>query len=147
MREACKWVSLFLAGGACYACIELAYRGRTHWTMFVLGGLLFVLIGWLGRRGGMPLIAQAALGAAAVTLSELAAGVVLNLWLELDIWDYSGLPCNILGQICLPYTLLWVLLSGAAVLLDRWLRRRMWGEPCRRRGWFRRKVAPQGKKC
>ena len=147
MREACKWSSLFLSGGACYACMELAYRGRTHWTMFVLGGLLFLLIGRLGRRSGIPLVLQAALGAGAVTLSELAAGVVLNLWMGLDIWDYTGLPCNILGQICLPYTLLWVLLSGAAVLLDSWLRRHMWGEPPRRRCWIRWEVAPQRKKC
>lgn len=139
MRQACKWASLFLIGGTVYACLELGYRGRTHWSMFVMGGLLFLLIGELGGRLArpLPLAVQAVLGGALVTLAELAAGVVLNLWLGLDVWDYSGLPGNVLGQICLPYTLLWVVLSGAAVVLDGWLRHWMWGDPAPRcRLWF-----------
>lgn len=153
MREVCKLISLFLAGGTAYACLELGYRGGTHWTMFVIGGVLFLLIGGLneGLPWQLPLLFQAVLGAVLVTLTELGAGVVLNLWLGLGIWDYTGLPCNVLGQICLPYTLLWAALSAAAVVLDDWLRHWMWGEPLPRyQLWFRPRrrgeVARQRKK-
>lgn len=117
-------------GGGLYMVVELLWRGRTHWTMGVLGGLCFVIIGLLNERLSweMPLSVQALSGAAVVTAAELAAGVVLNLWLGLHIWDYSGLPCNLWGQICLWYSLLWIPLSVAAVLLDDWLRYWLWGE-------------------
>lgn len=117
-------------GGVLYMVVELLWRGRTHWTMGALGGLCFVIIGLLNERlpWEMPLSVQALAGAAVVTAAELVAGVVLNLWLGLHIWDYSGLPFNLWGQICLWYSMLWVPLSAAAVLLDDWLRYWIWGE-------------------
>ena len=39
-----KYSFLFYAGGVLYVLIELAWRGRSHWTMFVLGGLCFVYL-------------------------------------------------------------------------------------------------------
>ena len=41
---------LFLIGGRLYTWLELACRGRTHWTMFILGGLCFVIIGLLNEH-------------------------------------------------------------------------------------------------
>lgn len=130
----CKRIYQALAlggiGGWLYLAIELLWRGRTHWTMGVLGGLCFVVIGLLNERlpWEMSLPLQALAGAAVVTAAELVAGIILNLWLGLGIWDYSGLPFNLWGQICLPYSLLWVPLALAAVLLDDWLRYWLWGE-------------------
>ena len=68
------------------------------------------------------------LGAALVTEAELSAGIWLNLIWRLDIWDYSRVPFNLLGQICLPYTLLWLPVSMLAIRLDGWLRRRLFRE-------------------
>lgn len=125
-----KELVLFAAGGAIYALIEVLWRGYTHWTMAVLGGALFVLLGLANEvlPWDMPLSLQAVLGALVVTLAELAAGLVLNIWLGLGIWDYSRLPLNLWGQICVPYTLLWVPLSAVAVVWDDWLRHWLWGE-------------------
>lgn len=125
-----KTLVLFAAGGVAYALIEVLWRGYTHWTMAVLGGALFVVLGLANEvlPWDMPLILQAVLGALAVTIAELAAGLMLNLWLGLDIWDYSHLPFNLWGQICLLYSLLWVPLAAAAVVLDDWLRYWLWGE-------------------
>ena len=47
-------------------------------------------------------------------MAELGAGLILNVWLKLDIWDYSRLPGNLWGQVCLKYALLWVVLAGTA---------------------------------
>lgn len=112
-------------GGAVYYAIELTWRGHSHWTMALLGGVLFVILGGIERHlgGNVPLWVQAALGGVIVTACELSAGIWINLVLGLKVWDYSRVPFNLLGQICLPYTLLWVPLSAAAIRLDRRLRR------------------------
>lgn len=113
-----------------YAGMEILYRGRTHWTMMVLGGVLFAVIGLFNEvlPWDMSLALQGLLGALVVTAAELAAGLILNVWLGLGIWDYSNVPLNLLGQICLPFSALWVLLSAVAVVLDDWLRYWIWHE-------------------
>lgn len=64
-----------------------------------------------------------------VTLLELISGIILNVWLKLDIWDYSNLPFNFMGQICLPFSLAWVLLSLIAIIVDDYLRYKFFDEP------------------
>lgn len=109
---------LFITGGMSYGCIELAARGYTHWTMVVLGGLclagLYRLDLWLAR---LPLLLRAAAGASMVTAAELAAGLVLNRWLGLHIWDYSREAWNLWGQICPRFSLAWYGLCLGAMLV------------------------------
>ncbi len=57
-----------------------------------------------------------------MTAMELVVGVPLNLMLGLHIWDYSSLPFNLLGQICLPFTVLWFFLALLCIFVDDWLR-------------------------
>ena len=130
LQPALKHEVLAAAGGSIYVLLELVLRGRSHWTMFLLGGLCFVLIGLLNEviPWEMPLPLQGVIGSAIVTALEFATGCIVNLWLGWDVWDYSNLPFNILGQICLPFSLLWVVVSVAAVVLDDWLRYRWFGE-------------------
>lgn len=130
MRRACKGLILAIIGGLAYGGLELLFRGRTHWTMMVLGGALFVIIGLFNEAlpWDMALLFQGFLGALVVTGAELVAGVVLNLWMGLGIWDYSNMPLNLWGQICLPFSTLWVALSIVAVVLDDWLRYWLFGE-------------------
>jgi len=126
---------LFFIGGVVYFGIELLWRSFTghlpaHWSMALLGGLMFLLIGaineWLPWN--MPLLLQGFMGAAVITAAELVFGIYLNLWLELAVWDYSNLPLNLWGQICLPYSILWIGLSVFGVILDDRLRYRLWRE-------------------
>ena len=122
--------ALFLAGGALYFLFEMIWRGYSHWTMFILGGLCFVLVGGLNNflPWEMPLLLQMLLGGLIITVGELLVGIVVNLWLGWQVWDYSALPGNLWGQICPQYSLLWVLLSGPIILLDDLLRWRWYGE-------------------
>lgn len=117
-------------GGLLYVLVELAFRGRSHWTMFLVGGLCFWLIGLINEvlTWEMPLWKQCIIGAVIVTAMEFLAGCVINLWLGWDVWDYSNMPFNVLGQICLPFSLLWVLASAVAIVLDDHLRYWMYGE-------------------
>lgn len=119
-----KEAILFAAGGVIYAGVEILWRGYTHWTMAVLGGILFVLIGGLNNwlPWEMSLVLQGTVGAVLVTAVELIAGLILNRWMGLGIWDYSQLPWNFMGQICLQFSLAWIALAILAVILDDWLR-------------------------
>ncbi len=120
-----KALILFLIGGATYYGIEVLWRGHSNWTMAVVGGICFLIIGSLNEKyldWNMCLVYQSMVAAVLVTAVELVAGLVLNVWLGLGIWDYSSLPLNLWGQICLPFTLLWVILSCVAIMLDDWLR-------------------------
>lgn len=130
MRLVCKYIGLATVGGGAYVLLELLWRGRSHWTMFLLGGFLFVVLGLLneGLTWEMSLVEQAVIGACTVTMAELVAGLILNCWLGLGVWDYSGMPCNLWGQICLPYTLLWAPVSMVAIVLDDYLRWWFFGE-------------------
>ena len=95
MYRASKAAALFLTGGTAYALLETAWRGHTHWTMFVLGGFLFLILGELNEgllEWDTPLILQGIIGSAIVTGAELATGMILNVWLGLGVWDYSGMP-------------------------------------------------------
>lgn len=125
-----KEVILFAAGGVIYAGVEILWRGYTHWTMAVLGGILFVLIGGLNNwlPWEMSLVLQGAVGAVLVTAVELLAGLILNRWMGLGIWDYSQLPWNFMGQICLQFSLAWIALAILAVILDDWLRHWIFNE-------------------
>lgn len=113
-----KHAVLWYLGGFLYFCLEFLWRGRSHGSMFVLGGLCFVLIGALGQQKE-PLhpVLRTLAGAGIITFGELAAGLLINR--DYSVWDYRGLPGNFLGQICLSYCLLWIPVSlGAMVLYD-----------------------------
>lgn len=129
MKKILKPVILFSIGGGIYISIEIIYRflmdrPPTHWAMYVLGGLAFFIIGELNEHIAweIPFWIQDFIGTAVVLLFEFVFGCVLNLWLGLDIWDYSNLPFNILGQICLPFALIWAVLVAIAIVLDDYLR-------------------------
>ena len=109
-----RYAAFFIIGGVGYALIELLWRGRTHWSMMLAGGLCFLLLSRIAARyGDRPLFLRAALAALAVTLVEWFFGVTFNILLQMNVWDYSGVPLNFYGQICLGYTLLW----GALALI------------------------------
>lgn len=126
----CKYMTLLLIGGGLYVLVELIWRGRSHWTMFLLGGLCFISIGLINEiiPWDMPLWQQIIIGAGIITALEFLTGCIVNLWLGWDVWDYSGLPGNILGQICPQFFLLWVPIALVAIVLDDWLRYWRWDE-------------------
>ena len=111
-------------GGMLYVLIEILFRGHSHWTMFCVGGLCFWLIGLINEMipWEMPLWKQCIIGATIVTAVEFLSGCVINLWLGWNIWDYSDMPFNLLGQICLPFSIAWLGISVIAIVIDDYLR-------------------------
>ena len=125
-----EWI-LFFIGGRLYTWFELLWRGYTHWTMFILGGLCFVILGLLNEyryNWNMALLKQALIGAVVVTGFEFVSGCIVNLWLKWNVWDYSNMKFNILGQVSLIYSIMWYFLSGVAILIDDWIRWMFFGE-------------------
>ena len=113
-----RYPLLFCTGGLGYMGLELVWRGWTHGTMFFAGGTSFLLLGQLKNQ---PPWIKALAGAGIITAIELTTGLLVNR--HYRIWDYRNAPFNFLGQICLPYSLLWipVALAGAESyrLLDK----------------------------
>lgn len=123
-----KYKRLFLIWlilGSTYTTIEVLWRGYTHPAMLVVGGLCGVLVGAINQIPKfykLKIIWQSVIGAVLVMLVELAAGLILNTWLCLGIWDYSNLPLNLMGQICPWFGLLWLLIMPLAIWLEDTLR-------------------------
>lgn len=124
MRQILKYLFLWLVGGLIYYSIEMLWRGHSHWTMAVLGGICFVIIGLLNEvfTWNMALISQMVLSALIITVLEFITGLIVNKWLCWGVWDYSQVPYNFMGQICLLFSNLWVLLSLPAIILDDFIR-------------------------
>ena len=113
---------LFCLGGSLYGALELLWRGRTHVSMFLLGGTCFLLLGKI-RRLRLPIPALPLLGALIITAGELATGLAVNR--DYAVWDYRGLPMNFMGQICLQFSLLWMPLSLLGMLVYGFLDRKL----------------------
>ena len=104
---------LFLIGGSGYVLLELLWRQYSHWTMFLAGGLCFLLI--TAENESLPaktaLWQRSLLGGLTITAVEFLSGLILNRWLGWDIWDYSAYRFQLMGQISLQYSLGWAALS------------------------------------
>jgi len=120
-----KYFFLFLTGGTIYPTLEIACRGRTDVSMAAAGGICLCLIERVCNQEikFRPLGVRCFVGSGIITGVEFATGLIVNIGLKLNVWDYSALPLNILGQICLPFSILWFLATipamGICALLDR----------------------------
>lgn len=125
-----KYAFLFWFGGATYVALEVIWRRYSHWTMFLLAGILFIIIGLLNEvwSWNLKFRYQVLISTIIATILELFTGLIVNICLGWDVWDYSNVPFNFLGQICLPYTFLWIVLSTVAIILDDVLRWKFFGE-------------------
>lgn len=111
-----KTIVLFYLGGTAYMTLEFLWRGFSHYSMFLLGGGCFLMLGQL-RKMKLPLPVLVMLGALGVTALELVTGLAVNR--NYAIWDYRHLPLNFRGQISLIFSLLWMPVSLAGMELYR----------------------------
>jgi len=130
MNKLLKYYTLGTLGGLIYVFIELMWRGFSHWSMFLLGGICFIALGLINEiiSWEMPLTAQMFIGYAIITVLEFITGCIVNLWLGWNVWDYSELPFNLLGQISLKSSIRWYFLSAVGIVLDDWVRYIFFGE-------------------
>ena len=107
-KAALRNAVLLAVGGGGYYLAEVLYRGYSHWSMAVCGGVCLLSIYHMNKRmSEQGLLLRALAGAGLITAVELTCGSIVNLALDMNVWDYSHMPFNLLGQICLPFSLLW----------------------------------------
>ncbi len=111
---------LLVFGGFAYCGIEILFRGYSHISMFLLGGMCFWFMGneddIFGHR--LPMITKMFLSALLITISELITGLFINVQLHMGVWDYSAIPLNFMGQICLLFCIFWFLLSYPGIYIS-----------------------------
>ena len=120
-----KYIFLFLIGGFSYFYIEILFRGYSHFSMIICGGLDLILCGMINQISNfrISLITQMLISTCIITLLEFITGYIVNIKLHLHIWDYSKLPFNLYGQICPAFSLIWMLASLLCIFMDdiiRW---------------------------
>lgn len=115
MRKLKECTGLWLLGGTLYYSIEMLFRGFSHWSMFLLGGICMTFFGQQGMWTGWddPLWLQVVRCTLFVTAGEFITGIIVNKWWKLNVWDYSDQPFQLFGQICLAFI---ILFSGLCVI-------------------------------
>lgn len=107
LRLVLKYLCLFCIGGFAYCDIELLYRGQTHWSMFLCAGIIFIYASVQNEalEWDYPFWKQLLKVWIFALIAEFITGCIVNLWLGWDVWDYSNLKFNILGQTSLTFAL------------------------------------------
>lgn len=112
-----RLLGLFLSGGILYPSLELAWRRKTHLSMAIAGGICLCLIDCICngcmKRKRLPLRCLA--GSGIITGVEFVIGLLVNVVGKCKVWDYSSMPLNLMGQVCLPYSAAWCLLTLPAM--------------------------------
>lgn len=119
MKKLLYYAYLFTLFGYSYCTVEIIWRGRTHYSMFFAGGiigLLFVALSIKTKKA--PLFKKCLLGTMIITVVELIFGGIFNVKYNMNVWNYSSLPFNFMGQICLPYSILWF---GLCFIIFKWI--------------------------
>lgn len=118
MPSAVRYAVIFLLGGTLYSLIEIVARGYTHWSMTITGGLcLLIMYMRYTTHPRESLLAKCFFGMCVITFFEFTVGCIVNLLLGWNVWDYSHMYLNLLGQICPSYSAGWFLLSAPVALI------------------------------
>ena len=119
-----KNLLIFSIFGLTYGLIEILWRGYTHPSMVIVGGICGLLIGLLNEKNKKKnLLLQMVEGMVIVTVLEFVSGIILNLCLGLNVWDYSNMRFNLLGQVCPQFCIAWFFLSYFVIRIDDFLRK------------------------
>lgn len=130
MRKTGKHLCLTGIGGSLYYTFEQLFRGFSHWTMFLLGGICFLFFYLQGSRIGWeePLWKQILRCDLFVVSMEFLTGIIVNKVLQLNVWDYSRMPFQIFGQVCLPFAVIFAGLCAVGILLSGYISCYLFGE-------------------
>ena len=115
--------NIFIIGGILYGLIEIIFRGYTHWSMVITGGLCFLVFYVLNIT--LPtdsLLLRCIVSVVVITTLEFYTGYIVNILLKWDVWDYSNLAYNLKGQICLTFSAIWFLFGIPMTFLANYLR-------------------------
>lgn len=126
MKKFKEYSFIYCVGALLYSGIEIAFRGFTHWTMALTGGLAYLLIYITSFRiKTKGLFIRCLTGCGIITTLEFIVGCIVNRKYHMNVWDYSQRAGHILGQICPLFCFIWFLLCIPAVLLSYLIKTRL----------------------
>ena len=100
MKRLSEYLFLGTLGGTLYYSFEMIFRGFSHWSMFLLGGVCLVFFAqqgiWTGWRE--PLWKQVIWCAVFVTSCEFITGIFVNKVMHWNVWDYTDQPFQLMGH-------------------------------------------------
>lgn len=108
---------VFGVGAMSYTLIEILWRGYTHWSMTLTGGFCLSMLYLINVSMDVPFAVKCILGAITITAVEFVVGCIVNLTFHREVWDYSSLRFNLMGQICLRFSLMWLALCIPAYVV------------------------------
>lgn len=121
---------LFLGGlgGSLYYGIELIYRGFSHWSMFLLGGICMVFIGEQGEHCQWKdsFVMRLTKSTLFVAAGEFLTGIFVNKWMRWNVWDYSNQPFNLMGQICIKFLFFFSILCAGGIKLSELILKKLY---------------------
>lgn len=130
MRRLSEFLVLVALGGTIYYTFEMLFRGFSHWSMFLLGGISLAFFAWQGLWMGWTdsLWMQVIRCSVFVTAGEFITGIIVNKWMRWAVWDYSDQPFQLFGQICAPFAILFSGLCVVGIFLSAYLLHWVYGE-------------------
>lgn len=130
MKKVTEYVFLWTLGGSIYYFLECIFRGFSHWSMFILGGICLCFLWFQGSSVGWEdaMWIQVIRSTVFVVACEFITGIIVNKWMRWQVWDYSDQPYNVFGQICLPFAVLFSGLSVIGITLSGFLMHKLFLE-------------------
>lgn len=119
MSRAIKTIILFAIGFCSYITLEVLFRGFSFPLMGVCGGISILVLDKINDNisWNVDLLLQGIIGSIFISGLEFIIGTLsLTGYLPL-MWDYSTIPLNYRGIVCLPFSALWVFLSIIAIFI------------------------------
>ena len=111
---------IFIFGASVYTLLELLWKGQTHFSMSIAGGLCFTYLSVLSTYfRNVSVFKLALIGSVFITFIELIFGFIFNVYLELALWDYSSEYLNFFGQICIRFSAYWFIISIPSLLIGK----------------------------
>ncbi len=127
MSKTKKDLVIFSIGGISYGMLEIIWRKYTHWTMLIAGGVCFLtLFKIFNKFTKLNMLKKCLTGTGVITTVEFCCGCIVNLVFKMNVWDYSNLPFNVLGQICPIYSIIWAGLTIPISMLCKVLNKKMY---------------------
>lgn len=123
MSKTGKCVFMFIFGFMAYITIECLFRGYSFPAMGLCGGIVFVLLDKINDKisWDIDILVQGMMGSVLITFLEFIIGEMSLRGLIQPMWNYTNLPLNYKGIICLPFSLIWIVLSIVAIVVADWL--------------------------
>lgn len=130
MRKSGQYLIITSVGGAIYYGFELIFRGFSHWTMYLLGGICFLFMYIQGKITNWKESMARMISVCTIFVAsmEFITGIIVNKYLKWNVWDYSDQPLNLFGQICLPFSIIFSGLSAFGIILSGYIGYWFFGE-------------------